>query len=674
MFKKSSKSSSTPTDPSRTGYAFASQNAQSSSAALKKKEQETFYQPLPAPPANNPFADSAEPSRSPSPHASNPLLSHQTASAAYNNPMSAPNSRFAPQRGAQMPPRGESQRALLPDRQQSNGRRYGPTASAAPIGSNAALLNSPSQTSKEQDEMAWGGFDHNNPEADDFLHNPDPKRDRKADRGTIFTWRGLMNIGCLLVLVLCILTLFAGYPIITFYTQHHLTTNGAYNLGGINATGQVPLIANFPSPIDEDTPQNARTRTGFDGHTYNLVFSDEFNKPGRTFYPGDDPFWTAVDIHYWPTGDFEWYDPSAATTRDGNLVITMTQEPIHDLNFKSGMLQSWNQMCFQYSMYIEVRVSLPGTPAVGGFWPGVWTMGNLGRPGYGATTEGTWPYTYDSCDVGTLPNQTNVAQTGPEAALTTGSDGGVLSFLPGQRLSACTCPGEDHPGPDVSYGRATPEIDIIEAQTDLSIPRGEVSQSFQIAPFDDYYQFANTSADVEQYDLSLAHWNTYKGGTFQQAVSTLMYIDNDNYQGTSGGFGVYGFEMWADPQNRNDGYITWVASGQKSWTMHASAVGPNPRVGVGQRLIPEEPMAMILNFGMSNNFQTVNFDQLTWPAEMHIDYVRVYQRPEGKMGCDPADRPTADYIARHRNAYDNANFTTWAQAGYEFPKNSLVGC
>jgi hypothetical protein len=119
MFKKSSKSSSTPTDPSRTGYAFASQNAQSSSAALKKKEQETFYQPLPAPPANNPFADSAEPSRSPSPHASNPLLSHQTASAAYNNPMSAPNSRFAPQRGAQMPPRGESQRALLPDRQVS---------------------------------------------------------------------------------------------------------------------------------------------------------------------------------------------------------------------------------------------------------------------------------------------------------------------------------------------------------------------------------------------------------------------------------------------------------------------------------------------------------------------------------------------------------------------------
>lgn len=27
------------------------------------------------------------------------------------------------------------------------------------------------------------------------------------------------------------------------------------------------------------------------------------------------------------------------------------------------------------------------------FWPGVWTMGNLGRAGYGATTEGEWAFT-----------------------------------------------------------------------------------------------------------------------------------------------------------------------------------------------------------------------------------------------------------------------------------------
>lgn len=56
-------------------------------------------------------------------------------------------------------------------------------------------------------------------------------------------------------------------------------------------------------------------------------------------------------------------------------------------------------------------------------------------------------------------------------AATEGGDagqGGVLSYLPGQRLSRCTCPGESHPGPKHSdgtfVGRAAPEIDIFEAQ------------------------------------------------------------------------------------------------------------------------------------------------------------------------------------------------------------------
>ena len=70
---------------------------------------------------------------------------------------------------------------------------------------------------------------------------------------------------------------------------------------------------------------------------------------------------------------------------------------------------------------------------------------------------------------------------------------------------------------------------------------------------------------------------------------------------------------------------------------------------------------------MSNNFQTVDFKELTWPAQMLVDYVRVYQRSDGAMGCDPSDHPTSDYIENHRPAYDNANFTTWADAGYTFP-------
>lgn len=53
---------------------------------------------------------------------------------------------------------------------------------------------------------------------------------------------------------------------------------------------------------------------------------------------------------------------------------------------------------------------------------------------------------------------------------------------------------------------------------------------------------------------------------------------------------------------------------------------------------------------------------------MLIDYVRVYQLPgHGKIGCDPAERPTAKYIQNHLNAYTNPNFTTWAAAGYDKP-------
>lgn len=33
------------------------------------------------------------------------------------------------------------------------------------------------------------------------------------------------------------------------------------------------------------------------------------------------------------------------------------------------------------------------------------------------------------------------------------------------------------------------------------------------------------------------------------------------------------------------------------------------------------------------------------------------------MGCDPPDRPTADFIERHKVAYNNPNLTTWDLAG-----------
>lgn len=46
-----------------------------------------------------------------------------------------------------------------------------------------------------------------------------------------------------------------------------------------------------------------------------------------------------------------------------------------------------NKFCFTGG-YIEAAVQLPGTNNIIGMWPAIWTMGNLGRAGYGASLEG----------------------------------------------------------------------------------------------------------------------------------------------------------------------------------------------------------------------------------------------------------------------------------------------
>lgn len=134
------------------------------------------------------------------------------------------------------------------------------------------------------------------PDLDDALHNPDNGRGDSSF--TIFSARGWANAGALFILVVGLIVLFAGYPIIWHYT-HLPTAITGFNLGGINGTGQIPDLPGLPSLIDPQTPQSVRTRTGADGKKYNLVYSDEFETEGRTFYPGEDPFWEAVDLHYW---------------------------------------------------------------------------------------------------------------------------------------------------------------------------------------------------------------------------------------------------------------------------------------------------------------------------------------------------------------------------------------
>jgi beta-glucanase (GH16 family) len=152
-------------------------------------------------------------------------------------------------------------------------------------------------------------------------------------------------------------------------------------------------------------------------------------------------------------------------------------------------------------------------------------------------------YTYDSCDTGILPNQTWSNGTGPWAALKSGGGGSTLSYLPGHRWASCTCPGyeNEHPGPNINTGRNVPEIDLVEAQIEVSRATGQVSQSFQVAPFNGYYKIDNSSIEVQ--DDILTSMNSYWGGQYQQAASYLTDVNSDYYRDNSDDYGVFAFEM-----------------------------------------------------------------------------------------------------------------------------------
>ena len=148
--------------------------------------------------------------------------------------------------------------------------------------------------------FSWDTMD-GKPEPDDDLHDP-AKIDPESSK---WSKRAILNIGSVGLLALGLVMLFAGYPIIReMVSRHHYSTQGGFGLGGTNATGQVSSVPGVRTTlIDPDTPPNAYTRKGSDGSEYNLVFSDEFEMDGRSFYPGDDPYWTAVDLHYWATNN-----------------------------------------------------------------------------------------------------------------------------------------------------------------------------------------------------------------------------------------------------------------------------------------------------------------------------------------------------------------------------------
>ena len=229
-----------------------------------------------------------------------------------------------------------------------------------------------------------------------------------------------------------------------------------------------------------------------------------------------------------------------------------------------------------------MNVSLPGDPSVAGFWPGIWTLGNLARAGHGASTDGVWPYSYDSCDIGVTANQ----------SFTT------TSYSPGQRINRCMCGngGIDNPSP--GKGRGAPEIDILEAagadEKFGTSSRGSVSQSAQFSPFD--YQWRPNTSEIQISNKKSGTigrngktiLNSFQGNQYQEAVSGVTQVDVSMYEGSA--YQTYAFEYVPSGVPGKQAYIRWLVDGQETWRMYDEAVGPNNKSKVWQRLISVEPM------------------------------------------------------------------------------------
>ena len=495
----------------------------------------------------------------------------------------------------------------------------------------------------DRDGISWPLFTDEK-EDDDDMHMPAPDDDIKyrsrlrdrfsRDNASSTFGMVLMAIGILFIFVA--LPVMSSIGLIQYTSDYDTPLVQGYipkskDWAWVNDR-KYPLLGNIRTGlVDPDTPSSAMVILGDYGDEFELVFSDEFNDNNRTFYEGDDPFWFAPDIWYGATQDLEWYDPDAVTTWDGTLELRLDKFANHGVGFRSGMLNSWNHVCMKGGI-LEVSVSLPGPAAVMGLWPGAWTMGNLGRPGYLSTTEGMWPYTYQACDVGITPNQSSY-------------DG--LSRLPGQRLSSCTCPEEDHPTPGT--GRGAPEIDVLEAGASWGgLPIA--TQSYQVAPFDIWWQPDYEFTAFPNYSISYP--NGYTGGPFQQAISATTNLNQMWYDGKA--YQRYSFEYM--PGEGEGSYIVWKVGGQTMFMMDGRAIGPNGNIQARQ--ISEEPMSIVLNLGFSHSWTEITWDKLVFPTVMRIDYVRWYQKKGmHSVTCDPPGFETTQYIKDHMIAYTNPNLT-----------------
>jgi hypothetical protein len=219
------------------------------------------------------------------------------------------------------PPSRKESQPLMAERPRLHAQpTYKPVPTSARPGT--ARQSTPKSGSSSSEENAFESHGRSLPlphlfvnsrEADDLFHSAGPRvlprgaarllEDGKYIRGhsVLVSCRGCVNLCALLFMILATLAIFLLWPLSEILKKKLWTPvyTGDYGTQFFNSS------FNGRGLVDARTPDAARTIKGVNGETLTLVFSDEFEEDGRTFYPGDDPYFTAPSLHYWSTGDSE---------------------------------------------------------------------------------------------------------------------------------------------------------------------------------------------------------------------------------------------------------------------------------------------------------------------------------------------------------------------------------
>ena len=420
--------------------------------------------------------------------------------------------------------------------------------------------------------------------------------------------------------------------------------------------------------------------------------SDEFEIPGRSFAKGDDEIFEALERPDDSNQAINFYNSSKeyVTTSDGSLIITTRAVKTHYVewdkghfraehrtkNYTSGMIQTWNKFCFTGGV-LEMAVDLPGESTSGGLWPAIWMVGNLARATFQDSTMGIWPWSYDKCgDIDHLDTK--------------------------QEINACQA--EPGYGLNTNQGRGAPEIDIFEVMPGHNMPGYSkpvepfMSNSLQISPgipkdskiFKRPINGKKLNSSYTWYDglrmgpnseFNDGFWGQECGPVYdgtkdrvhkyqEDAISVNTVLQNTHFERSH----IYRLE-W---QPGHYGYLDWYLDDELVFSIEGSSI--HELTGA---MIPEEPMYLILNTAISHQWGMPEPCDIAncptcWrcydctnpecqcglpdgmkfcknlPAEMRIDYIRLYQDPSDpshELSCSPLSHPTAEFIAAHPERY-----------------------